>query len=120
MSEKYIESAWNHALDGLTENVLGLFMTLAYSVQYSCFPDRRPVVRQLFTKDPAMLSANPYKYINERASRQRGCCSRVPSQRQPTYLPRYSTDNKLSHRRLPWGSADTWNDSEARPVNDES
>lgn len=114
MSEKSLASVWMRALDDLTGSVLGFGKTVGGCLGYICSPYNLQPLSPIAAEEPPMLSADPYTYINTRAARQPLCCGQRQLGRRETYLPRYSMDNKLSHRRLPENVSNNWTTPEAR------
>jgi len=114
MSEHSLVSIWLQALDELTGSVLGLGKTVGVCLGYICSPYKLQPLSPIAAEEPPMLSADPYIYINARSARKALCCGQKRLDRNETYLPRYSQDNKLSHRRLPENANNGWSTPAAR------
>ena len=114
MSAISLTSVWMRALDDLTGSVLGFGKTVGSCLGYICSEYKPQPLAPIAAEVSPMLSADPYTYINERARRKPLCCGQRMLERNETYLPRYSQDNKLSHRRLPERAGNNWLTPSAR------
>ena len=114
MSDTSLATIYRGALDELTGSVLGLGRTVVGCVGYICSPYKLEPLAPIAEEESTMLSADPYAYINHRATRRPLCCGAAQLERRETYLPRYSQTNKLSHRRLPENAGTHWPTPAAR------
>lgn len=109
-----VSGLWLQALDDLVGSMVGFSKVIGGCLGYICSPYELQPLSPIAAEEAPMLSADPYTYINNRAARKPLCCGQRQLARVETYLPRYSTDNKLTHRRLPERAGSRWPTPEAR------